>query len=114
MKELKTLPKGMEFFVKKQMEEVIKKEKNRRLEKIVQQVFANLQKLAVDSSQGKNLDKAITGKEEAMVLNASFLVKEEKVREFQNQVKGLKVKYQRLGLIIQESGPWPPYNFVKI
>lgn len=113
-KELKTLPKGMEFFVKKQMEEVIKKEKNRRLKKIVQQVFANLQKLAVDSSQGKNLDKAITGKEEAMVLNASFLVKEEKVREFQNQVKGLKVKYQRLGLIVQESGPWPPYNFVKI
>lgn len=92
----------------------MKKEKNRKLEKLVGETFENLQKLAVDSSQGKNLDKALTGKEEPMVLNASFLVKEEKVREFQNQVRGLKAEYQRLGLIIQESGPWPPYNFAKI
>jgi len=113
-KEIASLPKGMDFFVKKQMEEVMKKEKNRKLEKLVGETFENLQKLAVDSSQGKNLDKALTGKEEPMVLNASFLVKEEKVREFQNQVRGLKAEYQRLGLIIQESGPWPPYNFAKI
>lgn len=113
-KEITSLPKGMDFFAKKQIEEVIKKEKNRKLEKIVQQVFTSLQKPAVKANQGKNLDKAITGKKEPMVLNVNLLIRKEKVAEFQKEVKGLKTKYQNQGLIIQESGPWPPYNFVEI
>ena len=110
----KKLPKGMEFFVKKQMEEVIKKEKNRKLQGVLKKIFENLQKLAVKASQGKNLDKVITGRKEPMVLNLNLLIKEEKVEEFQKEVNGLKTKYQNQGLIIQESGPWPPYNFVEI
>jgi len=113
-KEIASLPKGMDFFVKKQMEEVIKKEKNRELEGVLKEIFENLQKLAVKANQGKNLDKALTGKKEPMVLNLNLLIKEEKVVEFQKEVNRLETRYQNQGLIIQESGPWPPYNFVKI
>jgi len=120
-KEIASLPKGMDFFAKKQIEEIIKKEKNREIEGVFKEIFENLQKLSVEASQGKNLDKALTGKEEQMVLNLNLLIKEEKVEEFQKEVKGLKTRYQNpaqrgqnQGLIIQESGPWPPYNFVEI
>lgn len=111
-KEIASLPKGMDFFVKKQMEEVMKKEKNRKLRGVLKEIFENLQKLAIRVSQGKNLDKTLTGKKEQMILNANLLIKEEKVSEFQKEVNELKANYKNLGLIIQESGPWPPYNFV--
>lgn len=110
----KKLPRGMDFFAKKKMEEAIAKEKDRKLKRVIQEIFGNLQKLAVEASQGKNLDKAITGRKELMVLNANLLLKEEKVGKFQKEVNGLKTRYQNQGLIIQESGPWPPYNFVEI
>lgn len=111
-REIASLPKGTDFFARKRIDEVIKKEKDEELGKVIEEVFEDLEKLAAKASQGKNLDKAITGREEPMVLNANFLIKEEKVGEFQKEVGELKTKYEDLGLVIQESGPWPPYNFV--
>jgi len=113
-KEIASLPKGMDFFAKKQVEEVVKQAKDKELKRTIQEIFGNLEKIAVEASQGKNLDKAITGKEEPMILNLNLLIKEEKVAGFQKDVTKLKGRYQNLGLIIQESGPWPPYNFVEI
>lgn len=111
-KEIDSLPKGADFFVKKQAEEIIEREKIRRLGKVTEKIFADLKKLAVKANQGKNLDRALTGRKEPMVLNANLLIKEEKAGKFQKEVNELKAKYKNLGLIIQESGPWPPYNFV--
>ena len=111
-KEIASLPKGMDFFAKKQMKEVIKKKKNIELKRVLEEVFGSIQKPAFKVSLGKILDKALTGREEPMVLNTSLLVEEEKVGEFQKKVNKLKAQYQDLGLIIQESGPWPPYDFV--
>jgi len=105
---------GADFFAKKKMEKIIKEARGEKLQEIIGEIFTNLRNFSVEANQGKNLDKAITGREEPMVLNANFLVKEERVGEFQKEVGELKTKYGDLGLIIQESGPWPPCNFVEI
>lgn len=111
-KEISSMPSGMDFFAKKQINKAIDGIKNIKLEKITKSIFKHLGKLAWEKNKGKNLAKEITGRAEPMVLNANFFIKEEKVQEFQKEADGLKTKYKNSGLIIQESGPWPPYNFV--
>ncbi|MBU3957930.1 MAG: GvpL/GvpF family gas vesicle protein [Nanoarchaeota archaeon] len=47
-----------------------------------------------------------------LVLNGCFLVKKDKIGEFSNTVEELESKYPDLKF--HYSGPWAPYNFVKI
>jgi hypothetical protein len=49
---------------------------------------------------------------ERLILNASFLVNEEDIDAFSNEVERLQKKYSLLRLLY--SGPWAPYNFVYI
>ena len=46
-----------------------------------------------------------------MILNAVFLVKENNVNTFMNTVNRIRRKYEKNGLFVDCTGPWPPYNF---
>ncbi len=65
----------------------------------------SLQKIAHESKELKLFS-------ERLLLNASFLVAQDKIGEFSKEVEDLMKKYDYLK--IQYSGPWPPYNFVDI
>lgn len=65
----------------------------------------NLKKIAHDSKELKLFS-------ERLVLNASFLVAQDRINEFSGEVENLTKKYDYLKT--QYSGPWPPYNFVDI
>ena len=47
-----------------------------------------------------------------MVLNAIFLVAEEKLEDFIKAIDKLKREYKPKGFDFECSGPWPPYNFI--
>lgn len=47
-----------------------------------------------------------------LILNAFYLVEREKVEAFLGAVTALKEKFKQL--IIQCTGPWPPFNFVTV
>ncbi len=48
-----------------------------------------------------------------MILNAAFLVDRNREKEFDEQVNRLYMKYHKI-LDFKYTGPWPPYNFVKV
>lgn len=48
-----------------------------------------------------------------MILNAAFLVDKDREKDFDDQVRRHYAKYQQT-LDFNYTGPWPPYNFVKI
>jgi Gas vesicle synthesis protein GvpL/GvpF len=47
-----------------------------------------------------------------MVLNGVYLVDDDRTDEFVGSVAGMRDEYASLGLDVELTGPWPPYNFV--
>ena len=77
-----------------------------RRDEYVREIFNPLSKLADDATLNP-----VSG--EKMVFNAAFLVKEQKLTDFDAAVKNFHDQYKDK-FIIKYSGPWPPYNFVKV
>lgn len=110
-KEIATLDEGTAFFMEEELQEVISKEADKELNNIVEALFKNLKKQAVDSKKGKILEKELTGRREPMVLNAAYLIPEEKVKNFKEEVEALNQEVQIKGFYLEYSGPWPAFNF---
>jgi hypothetical protein len=48
-----------------------------------------------------------------MLLNGAYLVSEGAADEFRNVVDELAARYAEDGIVLELTGPWPPYNFVE-
>jgi len=72
----------------------------------VRSIFKPLRNLADDS-----ILNPVTG--EKMVFNAAFLIKSDHITVFDEAIKELNDKYQDK-FIFKYSGPWTPYDFVKV
>jgi hypothetical protein len=46
-----------------------------------------------------------------MMLNYAFLLVRQRIADFRSQVKNAGTKCADEGLMVELSGPWPPYNF---
>ena len=110
-KEIASLPEGMAFFVEEELKEVISKEVEKELNKMMEGAFESLKKQAVTAVKSKILGKELIGRQEPMVLNAAYLVLEEKMEDFKKEAEDLNHKMQEKGFFIEYSGPWPAYSF---
>lgn len=110
-RELATLPEGMAFFMEEELKEIISREVDKELNNIVEILFARLEKQAVASVKSKILGRELTGRREPMILNAAYLIPEEKIEDFKKEAKKLNQKIQIKGFYLEYSGPWPAYNF---
>lgn len=113
-KEIASLPEGMAFFMEEELKEVISKEMDRELKNIVNFLFESLKKKTADAIRNKILEKELTGRSEPMVLNAAYLVPEEKIEDFKREIEDLNQKMQAKGFCLEYGGPWPAYNFTQI
>lgn len=110
-KEIASLPEGMAFFMEEELKEVVSKEVDKELNNIVEDFFESLGKQAVDAKKCKVLEKELTGRGEPMVLNAAYLISEEKIEDFKKAAEALNQQIQENGFCLEYSGPWPAYNF---
>jgi hypothetical protein len=65
----------------------------------------------VASVKNKLLARELTGKREPMVLNSAYLVSEEKIESFKQEIEELKKQVYAKGFSLEYSGPWPTFNF---
>ena len=105
------LSAGAAYLFGRKMEEEIKDKVTARLSEIAKVIFQEAGKCAYETKINKTLPKKLTGKDKEMVLNSAYLIEKETVSQFDSQVKSLIKKYEPMGLEIEFSGPWPPYNF---
>lgn len=110
-KEIESMPQGLAFFAQKKLTDSLSCVREEGLEKITREMFEDLKNLAEFSNKAKNLEKEMTGRLEPMVLNAYFLIKEDKIFQFKKAIGDLEKKYNSLGFLITYVGPWPPYHF---
>jgi hypothetical protein len=55
----------------------------------------------------------VSGHEGDMLLNGVYLVEDGAVSDFSSLVDRLAEEHRALGVSVELTGPWPPYNFVK-
>ena len=105
---------GKAFLLKRKKTELIENEMDRLCKKYGQEYYDEFKILSEATYLNNLLPKDIAGREDSMILNASFLISKNKLAEFKNTVDVLKKKDGNSGFFIESTGPWPPYNFVDI
>ncbi len=98
---------GDEDLAKRVVEEKYYNKINEKAYEYGVKIYEALKKHAEDV----HLMKRIGGN---MVLNGAFLIQKERIEEFKSELEKLEEGHADKGLKIQFSGPWPPYNFVRI
>lgn len=93
---------GVKVILPKDMADSFDDEKRKQY---VSDILESLNKKAVQSVNGELFS-------ERLVLNASFLIDKANMNDFSEEVGRLEEKYGELKF--QYTGPWPPYNFVKV
>lgn len=112
--EMDSLPEGMAFFVEEEIGGLISKEVGKELNIQLDNLFEDLKSHAAESVKNKILTKELTGRKEPMVLNAAYLIPENKVEPFKEKAATLNRKIRQTGLYLEYSGPWPAFNFATL
>lgn len=103
--------KGMAYLLGMKRSEEVKNTARQWLAESTERIFQELGQAASEAKITATLAKTATGKKQEMLLNAAYLLKQERVASFCEQGKSLQEHYASMGLEIELSGPWPPYNF---
>lgn len=109
--EIKSSSVGKGYFLKKKKDELTERLLNDKIIECGQESFELLKELSFEARINKLLPKQVTERKDDMVLNSAFLVSKDEVDDFLNMVDTLKMHYENKGLLIDCTGPWPPYNF---
>ena len=97
--------KGSTYFARMQYGRLVDAALQSMSEKYVAEIFEALRDVAVASRANKPIG-------DKMIMNAAFLVARDKEQAFDQRVKQIGAKYDKL--TFKYTGPWPPYNFVNI
>ncbi|MDI6909513.1 GvpL/GvpF family gas vesicle protein [Nocardioides sp.] len=85
-----------------------------RLERRVQGAYAALADAARSSVADRPQDGARTGRSEPTLLSSAHLVCRRHERFFIAAVEDVAQRLAPVGITVEVSGPWPPYNFVDL
>ncbi|MBI1938989.1 MAG: GvpL/GvpF family gas vesicle protein [Ignavibacteriales bacterium] len=105
------LPEGLAYFHELELKEVISNEIEQRLEDIKKEIFFEMKLDTEEAKECKLLEKEITGRVEPMILNSSFLISDKMVNQFIQKAERKNKELNIKGLVLEFSGPWPPYYF---
>ena len=99
---------GLAYLQHKKRVDLLEKETERLLASLADQVYARGLSRSAEGRRNRLLSRKATGRDQEMILNAAFLVRREGVAPFKQALERLA---EGGGLLLEFSGPWPPYNF---
>ncbi len=104
--EIKSKSKGMAYMLKQRLENLLKKEMEKRAGLCFEDFHARI-KNRVDEIRVEKTKK--TDEKGQMLMNLSCLVDKEKSKELGEELEQIN---KQEGLAVRFTGPWPPYSFV--
>lgn len=113
-KKLEEMPKGKQFFAKKKLDQLLRREIDDKAEERWKQFLKPLQEISSLYSLNKVWSKKATGRKEEMVCNSAFLLHREYVEPFIKKIEEYQQEHRGEGWIFECSGPWPPYHFAAL
>jgi hypothetical protein len=81
--------------------------------RIADEVHALVSERACAAVRCRPHSAALSGDEGWMLLNGAYLVPHDRVDEMVGTADRLAERYSELGVRVELTGPWPPYNFVE-
>jgi hypothetical protein len=77
-----------------------------------EEIHARLSERATAATLLRPQSRELSGRHGDMVLNGAYLVDRSRVEEFRAAAAEAAERRRELGLALEVTGPWPPYNFV--
>jgi gas vesicle protein GvpL/GvpF len=104
---------GREYMLQKQRERERAADAEARAHDLALEVHGRLAALAVDARANPLQRPELSGRRERMLLNAAYLVEDERRDAFADAAAELRRAHAQDGLQLELTGPWPPYNFAE-
>jgi hypothetical protein len=112
-KEIESASAGRQFFLRKRLESFLSEEASRETRQYCLRLEEKLSKYFYASKEKQLWSKQVTGKKEDLIWNQSYLIeKDSGFDPFNDAVKQFQKTYEQAGIMVQLTGPWPPYDFV--
>lgn len=105
---------GRAYLLKRKKADLIEMEIDRICKCFGQECFDEFNRLSDSTNLNNLLPKEFTGREDTMILNATFLLNKDKVAEFQQIAATIREKDRNSGFFIEITGPWPTFSFISI
>jgi hypothetical protein len=103
---------GRAYFARKQLERVARVEAREIIEQAAEETHARLCEQATAATTLPPQDRQLSGRSGQMVLNGAYLVERSRANEFAAVARELDTRHHEIGLTLELSGPFAPYNFV--
>ena len=105
-------PAGSAYFARKKLEQVLREEGAELAAECARRVHEVVAAAASEARANRPQRKEVSGHEGAMILNGAYLVERKREDEFAATAAEVASRYAELGISMDVTGPWPPYNFV--
>jgi hypothetical protein len=102
---------GGAYLVRRRLERELRDLTDSLATQIAEEVHARLQDWAIDAVVRPPQNRDLSHHQGEMLLNAAYLVDANRIDELRSIVSELEERYRELGVQIELTGPWPPYNF---
>jgi Gas vesicle synthesis protein GvpL/GvpF len=103
---------GRAFFARRKVDEALREEARAMAEAAAEEVHARLQREAVEATLLPPQHPELSGRSGRMILNGAYLADRSRAAEFEAAARELGERHGGIGLEVELSGPWAPYNFV--
>jgi hypothetical protein len=103
---------GGAYMLRRRRERLLRERAQSIAADVAEQVHARLQDWAIDAVTRPPQNPELSGHQGEMLLNAAYLVERDRTDELTRLVDELEAHHRELGIAIELTGPWPPYNFV--
>jgi hypothetical protein len=105
---------GKAFLLRRKKSDLIENEMDRLCKRYGQEYYDEFNKLSQATVLNNLLPKEFTGRQDTMILTATFFVLKSNVSEFKDTVNRLRKKDGNSAFFIEATGPWPPFSFISI
>jgi hypothetical protein len=110
--QLATLPPGTRYFQEQRIRSAAEKELSLWLNETCREVASHLMKEASDFRECQVVPREPPESGTEVVLNWAFLLPRDATAAFRSRIDQVNEQHKTRGLVLELSGPWPPYRFV--
>lgn len=102
---------GAHYMMRKKAQLQQSQERRTDLKREINNVEKQLKFSADAACRARLLSNDLTGRPEQMVFNGAFLLAAPQVRAWLAEAERIREFVRRAGLLLEVTGPWPPYHF---
>jgi hypothetical protein len=110
--ELGTRTGGGAYMLGRRLERQVRDAADMLGAEVADEVRTELEAWAIDFVVLPPQNPELSGHEGRMLLNGAYLVEAARVQDLRELVAELEKRHSALGVSIELTGPWPPYNFI--